>query len=77
MSTTRGSWFMRDRPVVIWLGLAILVALVHPFVDDSRWIMVHLVVHRAVTHSIKPGSYTQNFILRREGVVTNVPVVRP
>ncbi len=52
MSTTRGSWFMRDRPVVIWLGLAVLVALVHPFVDDSRWLMVHLVVLGAVTHSI-------------------------
>jgi hypothetical protein len=32
---------------------------------------------QAVTHSIKSGSYTQNFILRREGVVSNVPVVRP
>ena len=51
MSTTRGS-SMRDRPVVIWLGLAVLVALVHPFVDDSRWLMVHLVVLGAVTHSI-------------------------
>src|SRR5262245_27723904 len=43
---------MRDRPVVIWLGLAVLVALAHPFVQDSRWLMVHLVVLGAVTHSI-------------------------
>jgi hypothetical protein len=32
---------------------------------------------QAVTHSIKSGSYKQNFVLRREGVGPNVPLVRP
>ncbi|ANS79352.1 Multicopper oxidase [Serinicoccus hydrothermalis] len=51
MSTSRGTWFMRDRPVAIWLFIAFLVALVHPFFASSRWLMVHLVVLGVVTHS--------------------------
>ncbi|GAA6525390.1 multicopper oxidase domain-containing protein [Intrasporangium sp. DVR] len=49
--STRGTWFMRDRPVVIWLMAALLVSLVHPFFGYSRWLMVHLVVLGAVTHA--------------------------
>ncbi|HEX6057044.1 MAG TPA: multicopper oxidase domain-containing protein [Intrasporangium sp.] len=49
--STRGSWFMRDRPVVIWLMVALLVSLIHPFFAYSRWLMVHLVVLGAVTHA--------------------------
>ncbi|MDN5791020.1 MAG: copper oxidase, partial [Micrococcales bacterium] len=48
---TRGTWFMRDRPVAIWLFVAVLVSLVHPFFASSRWLLVHLVVLGAVTHS--------------------------
>jgi nitrite reductase (NO-forming) len=48
---TRGTWFMRDRPVVIWLFVAFLVSLVHPFFASSRWLMVHLVVLGALTHA--------------------------
>ncbi|WP_289020240.1 multicopper oxidase domain-containing protein [uncultured Ornithinimicrobium sp.] len=51
MSTARGTWFMRDRPVAIWLFVAFLVALVHPFFASSRWLVVHLVVLGVVTHS--------------------------
>lgn len=43
---------MRDRPGVLWLGLAVVLALVHPFVPDSRWLMVHLVMLGAATHSV-------------------------
>jgi nitrite reductase (NO-forming) len=43
---------MRDRPGVLWLGLAVVVALVHPFVPESRWLMVHLVMLGAATHSV-------------------------
>ncbi|MPV50376.1 multicopper oxidase domain-containing protein [Pseudactinotalea sp. HY160] len=50
--STRGTWFMRDRPVVIWLFVAVLVSLVHPFFADSRWLMVHLVALGALTHSV-------------------------
>lgn len=48
----RGSWALRDRPAVLWLVLAIAVALAHPFVPSSRWLMVHLVLLGALTHSI-------------------------
>jgi len=36
---------------VVWLGLAVLVALVHPFVPAASWLMVHLVLLGALTHS--------------------------
>ena len=50
--STRGTWFMRDRPVVIWLFLAAVVSLVHPFFASSRWLMVHLVALGGLTHAI-------------------------
>ena len=50
--TTRGAWFMRDIPVVIWLTTAVIVALIHPFFDSSRWLLVHLVALGGFTHSI-------------------------
>ncbi len=43
---------MRDRPSLLWLILAVLVSFVHPFVPESRWLMVHLVLLGAVTHSV-------------------------
>lgn len=43
---------MRDRPGVVWLALAVLAVLFHRFLPGSRWLMVHLVVLGAVTHSI-------------------------
>ncbi|KRE40466.1 hypothetical protein [Knoellia sp. Soil729] len=48
----RRSWPLRDHPAVVWLVLAVLVALAHPFVPGSRWLMVHLVLLGALTHSI-------------------------
>ncbi|MBD2760617.1 multicopper oxidase domain-containing protein [Yimella sp. cx-573] len=48
----RGRWALRDRPGVAWLALAVLVSLVHPFVPESRWLMVHLVLLGAMTHSV-------------------------
>lgn len=50
--TTRGSWFMRDIPVMLWLSAAAILALVHPVFDSSRWLMVHLVALGGFTHSI-------------------------
>ncbi len=48
----RGVWAWRDRPGVFWLIVAALITLVHPFLPGSRWLMVHLVVLGALTHSI-------------------------
>ncbi|MDN5797500.1 MAG: multicopper oxidase domain-containing protein [Intrasporangium sp.] len=66
---TRGSWFMRDRPVLIWLFVALVVSLVHPFFASSRWLMVHLVVLGAVTHSAMVWSvhFTDALLRTREG----------
>ncbi|GMA18709.1 hypothetical protein [Arsenicicoccus piscis] len=50
--SARGPWPLRDRPVVVWLLAAFLVSLVHRFLPESRWLMVHLVLLGAVTHSI-------------------------
>ena len=48
----RGRWALRDRPSVAWLAAAILMALSHRALADSRWIMVHLTMLGAITHSI-------------------------
>lgn len=51
-ATARGRWKLRDRPGLFWLAAAAVLALIHPFVPDARWLMVHMVVLGAVTHSI-------------------------
>ena len=38
--------------LLVWLLLAFVLTLVHPFVPESRWLMVHVVLLGAVTHSI-------------------------
>ena len=48
----RGNWWLRDRPGVFWLVLAVIMTFIHPFVPESRWLMVHLVFLGAITHSI-------------------------
>ncbi|MGO0575947.1 multicopper oxidase domain-containing protein [Ornithinimicrobium panacihumi] len=48
----RGHWALRDRPGMLWMILAVIVAIAHPFIAESRWLMVHLVLLGAITHSI-------------------------
>lgn len=69
-SGARGEWALRDRPGVLWLMLAILVALAHPFIAESRWLMVHLVLLGAITHSIMVWSthFTQALLKTRPGL---------
>jgi nitrite reductase (NO-forming) len=43
---------MRDLPVVVWLTASAAVAFVHPFVPAPRWLMIHLLLLGAVSHSI-------------------------
>jgi nitrite reductase (NO-forming) len=52
MSRGRGFWPLRDLPVAFWLLATFVVALVHPFVPAPRWLLIHLLVLGAVTHSI-------------------------
>ncbi|MFC0359695.1 multicopper oxidase domain-containing protein [Kytococcus schroeteri] len=60
-----GRWLLRDRPGVVWLALAVLLSLVHPFVPASRWLMVHLVLLGALSHSIMVWStHFANALLR-------------
>ena len=40
-----------DYIVPVWLGLAAMVALAHPGIPGAPWLMVHLVVLGALTHS--------------------------
>ncbi len=50
-STHRRNWALRDRPGLVWLTLAAAVALGRPLVPSSGWLMVHLVLLGALTHS--------------------------
>lgn len=47
----RAHFPLRDRPGLVWLTLAVLVALAHPVVPAASWLVVHLVLLGAVTHS--------------------------
>ncbi|MFC5996505.1 multicopper oxidase domain-containing protein [Pseudonocardia hispaniensis] len=47
-----GFWPLRDIPAVFWLVALLVVTLVHPFVAASGWLMIHLLLLGAVTHSI-------------------------
>jgi nitrite reductase (NO-forming) len=66
----RGTWGLRDRPGVMWLVLAVLVALAHPFVPESTWLMVHLVLLGALTHSVMVWSthFTQALLKTPPGL---------
>jgi nitrite reductase (NO-forming) len=48
----RGFWPLRDVPVVLWLVAAVVVALAHPLVPAPRWLLIHLLLLGAVSHSI-------------------------
>ncbi len=43
---------MRDLPVVGWLIATVVAALIHPVAPAPRWLLIHLVLLGAVTHSI-------------------------
>ncbi len=53
------SWHQRaGMPVRIWLVLLIVAGLTHPFLPESRWLMIHLFTLGAVTNSILVWSQT-------------------
>ncbi len=56
-STARGRSKLRDLPLLGWLGAAVLVALGHRWLPDANWLMLHLVLLGAVTHSILVWSF--------------------
>ncbi len=52
MTGKRGFAPLRDLPALLWLLLVVGVVLVHPFVPAPRWLMIHLLLLGAVSHSI-------------------------
>ena len=64
--TVRGFWPMRDLPTVGWLVMAAVATLVHPFVPEPRWLMIHLLVLGAAGHAVLVWSrYFADTLLRR------------
>lgn len=51
-AAARGFWFLRDVPVVVWLVGAVVAALAHTWLPAPRWLMIHLLLLGAVSHSI-------------------------
>lgn len=49
---TRGRQPARDYPLVLWFVAAIAVAIVHRWVPESTWLMIHLIMLGAVSHSV-------------------------
>ena len=68
--STRGRWWMRDRPLVAWMVIATLFTAIHPFVPESRWIMVHLVTLGILTHAVMVWSihFTDSLLRMRADV---------
>ena len=48
----RGRWLVRDIPVVVWIVFLLVVIAAHPGLPVARWLMIHLLVLGAVSHSI-------------------------
>lgn len=55
--TGRGRSRLRDLPLIGWLLAAIVIALVHRWLADANWLMLHLVLLGALTHSILVWSF--------------------
>lgn len=51
-SVDRRRWPIRDIPVVLWLVFLLVVVAAHPGLPVARWLMIHLLVLGAVSHSI-------------------------
>src|SRR5690625_6348831 len=53
VTSDRGSWHRRAaRPVSVWMLILIVVVLIHPFIPQARWLMVHMVTLGLITTSI-------------------------
>lgn len=48
----RGFWPLRDLPVVFWFVALLVSTLTHPWLPAPRWLMIHLLLLGAVSHSI-------------------------
>ena len=49
----RGAWHRRaSRPVLMWMVALIVTVLVHRWLPQSRWLLVHMVTLGLITTSI-------------------------
>ncbi|MCC6497502.1 MAG: multicopper oxidase domain-containing protein [Propionibacteriaceae bacterium] len=55
--SARGRSRLRDLPLLGWLLAAVIVAIVHRWLPDANWLMLHLVLLGALTHSIIVWSF--------------------
>ena len=71
-TSNRGRFALRDRPTIAWLVLAAAVTLVHPFVPGADWLLVHLLLLGALTHSAMVWSthFTQALLKTPEALDT-------
>ncbi|HEY3410914.1 MAG TPA: copper oxidase, partial [Propionicimonas sp.] len=53
----RGRSKLRDLPLVGWLVAAAVVAIAHRWLPDANWLMLHMVLLGALTHSIIVWSF--------------------
>ena len=53
----RGRSRLRDLPLLGWLLTAVVVAIAHRWLPDANWLMLHLVLLGALTHSIIVWSF--------------------
>ncbi|QIK72738.1 multicopper oxidase domain-containing protein [Propioniciclava coleopterorum] len=42
---------LRDRVAIVWLAAAVVISVVHRWVPSATWLMIHLVLLGALTHS--------------------------
>jgi nitrite reductase (NO-forming) len=53
----RGRWAMRDYPLVAWLLAALCVAIIHRWLEESDWLLLHMVLLGALTQAIVVWSW--------------------
>jgi nitrite reductase (NO-forming) len=49
---SRGFWPLRDLPAVLWLVATVAAGFLHTAVPAPRWLLIHLLLLGAVSHSI-------------------------
>ncbi len=77
--TSRSAWHRRaSRPVSLWMLALVALVLAHPFVPQSRWLLVHMVTLGLVTTSIMIWGqhFTEALLKTRLGPETRPVQVR-
>ncbi|MGC3953116.1 MAG: hypothetical protein QM804_02490 [Propionicimonas sp.] len=53
----RGTSLWRDLPLVLWLVTALVITMIHRWLPDANWLMLHLVLLGAASHAILVWSF--------------------